>query len=410
MLAFTFPGQGSQRPGMGREWLEHPSWELVADASDASGRDVAWLLLEAPMEELTETANAQLATYVASLVVLDAVERLGLEPVAAAGHSLGEYSALTAAGAISFEEGVRLVCERGEAMRAAAEARKGTMVALLGATDDAVDAACQRVEGDVWVANYNAPGQVVIAGEPDAVKEAAGFAKEMGARKIMQIPVGGAFHTPLMEPARSQLRKALEETSFTDPDIEVTANVDARVHLSASQWPGLLSAQLCSPVRWRQSLLGFAEAGVTTIAELGPGGVLTGLARRTLPEVNAIAVSVPSDLEKLVSAVAGDGRFQAFAGLSTGERVFIPERVVVSPAGGVFSPEPNLARAVDKSSTKGSQARTVAAIQVGSSVGKVNDREALSPFSGQVIGFLAKEGERVTKGQPLAWLRVTGQL
>ena len=164
MLAFTFPGQGSQRSGMGHAWVEHPSWEVAAEASDIAGRDLTSLLLDAPMEELTRTANAQLATFVMSLVVLDAVERLGLFPAACAGHSLGEYTALVASGALSLSDGTQLVIERGDAMQAAADERPGTMAALIGIADDDAEAACQRAEDEVWVANYNAPGQVVIAG------------------------------------------------------------------------------------------------------------------------------------------------------------------------------------------------------------------------------------------------------
>ena len=197
MIAFTFPGQGSQAPGMGAAWQDHPSWELVAEASEASERDVAHLLLEADAEELRQTRNSQLATYVLSMIVLDAVERSGIEAAFHAGHSLGEYSALTAAGVLNFSSGVRLVTERGNAMQAAAEEPPGTMAAVLGLDDDKVDAACRRVDGDVWVANYNAPGQVVIAGNAESIAEAGAIAKdEMGAKRVMPIKVGGAFHTP----------------------------------------------------------------------------------------------------------------------------------------------------------------------------------------------------------------------
>ncbi|MGI9599057.1 MAG: ACP S-malonyltransferase, partial [Acidimicrobiales bacterium] len=168
MIAFTFPGQGSQLPGMGAAWRDHPSWELVAEASEASERDVEHLLLHADEEELRQTRNSQLATYVLSMIVLDAVERIGIEPAFHAGHSLGEYSALTAAGVVNFSAGVQLVTERGNAMQAAAEERPGTMAAVLGLDDEKVEAACRRVDGDVWVANYNAPGQVVIAGDAES--------------------------------------------------------------------------------------------------------------------------------------------------------------------------------------------------------------------------------------------------
>src|SRR5579862_976597 len=243
VLVFTFPGQGSQRAGMGEPWVDHPSWEVVEEASAAAERDLAYLLLEAPIEELTQTENAQLATTVLSLVVLDAVERIGLAPAACAGHSLGEYTALVASGALTFEHGIGLVVARGEAMARAGEDAPGTMAALLGITDDDAEAACQRAEGDVWVANYNAPGQVVIAGTTEAVKRAGELAKGLGARRVMPLPVSGAFHTTLVSGARAALRKALGDAVFRSPEIPVVANVDARIHVDPAEWPGLLSAQ-----------------------------------------------------------------------------------------------------------------------------------------------------------------------
>ena len=217
VLVFTFPGQGSQRAGMGEPWVDHPSWEVVEEASAAADRDLSHLLLHAPIEELTQTDNAQLATTVLSLVVLDAVERIGLTPAACAGHSLGEYTALVASGALGFEHGIRLVVARGEAMARAGEEAPGTMAALLGIADDDAEAACMRAEGDVWVANYNAPGQVVIAGTPEAVALAGELAKGLGAKRVMPIQVSGAFHTPLMQGARADLRKALAEVDVLDP-------------------------------------------------------------------------------------------------------------------------------------------------------------------------------------------------
>src|SRR6202050_279430 len=194
VLVVTFPGQGSQRAGMGEPWVDHPSWEVVEEASAAADRDLAHLLLHAPIEELTQTDNAQLATTALSLLVLDAVERIGLTPAACAGHSLGEYTALVASGALTFEDGIRLVVARGDAMARAGDEAPGTRAAILGISDDDAEAACQRAEGDVWVANYNAPGQVVIAGTVEAVAVAGNLAKELGAKKVMAIPFSGAFH------------------------------------------------------------------------------------------------------------------------------------------------------------------------------------------------------------------------
>ncbi|MGH9101693.1 MAG: ACP S-malonyltransferase [Acidimicrobiales bacterium] len=402
-MAFTFPGQGSQRPGMGRPWLEHPSWEIVRDASEAVGRDLAWLLCEADAPELTQTRHAQLATFSLSLVVLDAVERLGLAPSICAGHSLGEYSALVASGAVGFEEGARLVAERGEAMQDAADASPGRMVALLGISDDDAEVACQRAESDVLVANYNAPGQVVIAGTDEGVEAASALARELGARKIMALQVSGAFHTPLIVSARRRLRKALAEVSFSDPEVPVVSNVDARFHGSAKDWPGLLSAQLCSPVRWRQTLelLG-AEAPTAVLVEVGASGVLTGLARRCLPGSRAISVSTPADLDHLVESLAGPGPLHTYAAVHQGENLYVSERVVVSPAGGVFEPKPELAALPMEAEPLPSGAQR---LSVGELVGVVGDVEVRSPFAGSLMGLLAHSGERVTDGQPLAWLR-----
>ncbi|HLG92724.1 MAG TPA: ACP S-malonyltransferase [Acidimicrobiales bacterium] len=391
MLAFTFPGQGSQRPGMGRPWVDHPSWELVADASEAAERDVAFLLLEAGADELTATRNAQLATFTLSLVALDAIERVGIEPRWCAGHSLGEYTALVAAATVSFEEGVRLVAERGEAMQAAAEERPGTMAALVGIGDDDALACCQRAEDEVWVANFNAPGQVVIAGSPPAVGRASELAKGAGARKSVPLPVGGAFHTPLMEPARQRLRKCLGATRFERPEVPVVANVDARPHLEAEEWPSLLSAQLCSPVRWRHTLEALAGLGASTLVEVGPGGVLTGLARRTLPSCRAVSVAKPDDLDALVDALAGDSPLHHYVAEHSGERLYMSERLILSPGAGLFQPS--------------CPADSPVPVEVGGLVGRVGELEVRSGFAGQLMGLLALPGERVSQGQPVAWLR-----
>lgn len=390
MIAFTFPGQGSQKPGMGAAWADHPSWELVAEASAAANRDVEQLLLSADAEQLRATRNSQLATMVASLVVLDAVERLGVQPALYAGHSLGEYTALVASGAIAFDDGVRLVTERGEAMQHAAEGRHGTMAAVLGLDDDKVEVACASVDADVWVANYNAPGQVVIAGAPEAIAAAGDEAKKLGAKRVMAIPVGGAFHTPYMAPARDRLNKAIGETEVRDPDLPVVANVDAKAHTSASDWSALLGAQLCSPVRWRQTLYALDELGATTFVELGPGAVLTGMTKRTVAGATTLSVSTPDELDRLLAAL--HGQENAPAGAHEGEHLFATERVVVSPAAGVFTPHPTLVPGLSLTS--------------GQVVGLVGTQEVVSAFDGSIVGVLAYEGERVIATQPIAWLRI----
>ena len=388
MLSFTFPGQGSQRPGMGRPWVDHESWELVEEASDVAGRDVARLLLDADADELKDTRNAQLTTFVSSLMVLDAVERLGIEPSYCAGHSLGEYTALAATGALSFADGVRLVCERADAMHEAGNSNVGTMAAVLGLDDDQVEVACRRADSDVWVANFNAPGQVVIAGSPAGVERASAVAKELGAKKVMPLQVSGAFHTPFMQPARDRLRKAIAEAGPRDTEVPVVSNVDALAHNTGEEWASLLSAQLSSPVRWKHCLLTLAELGVIDFAELGPGGVLTGMAKRTVDQARTISVSTPEELDKLIEWVdAGTPRVTQHEG----EHLFAVERLAVSPAAGVFSPIGGFG--------EGSR------IDVGTVLGHVGDAEVRSPFAGVLQSYIAVEGERVTLRQPIAWLR-----
>jgi [acyl-carrier-protein] S-malonyltransferase len=389
MLAFTFPGQGSQRPGMGLPWRDHESWELVDEASEIAGRDVGSLLCDADADELKDTRNAQLTTFVSSLMVLDAVERLGIEPSFCAGHSLGEYTALTATGALGFDDGIRLVIERSAAMHDAGLARPGTMAAVLGLDDDQVDVACRRADADVWVANFNAPGQVVIAGSPAGVDAAAIHAKDLGAKKVMPLQVSGAFHTPFMTAARERLRAALAEADPRDTDVPVVANVDGLPHDRAADWPSLLSAQLSSPVRWKHCLLALADAGVTDFAELGPGAVLTGMAKRTVTNCRTISVSTPEDLDKLLEWV-GAGSTSSPAHLE-GEHLFAVERLVVSPGAGIFTPTGAL--------------REGSAIDVGTVLGHVGDIEVRSPFAGVLQSYIALDTERVTTRQPIAWLR-----
>ncbi|MEC9224378.1 MAG: ACP S-malonyltransferase, partial [Actinomycetota bacterium] len=306
MLAFTFPGQGSQRPGMGRPWADHDSWELVQEASEVVGRDVAHLLLDADADELKDTRNAQLTTFVSSLMVLDAVERLGVSPDVLAGHSLGEYTALAASGALGFPEGVALVQERADAMHDAGDEQPGTMAAVLGLDDDQVEVACNLADDEVWVANFNAPGQVVIAGSPSGVEAGGVHAKSLGAKKVMPLQVSGAFHTPFMSAARDRLRSAITSAGIRSSEIAIVSNVDSQPHTLGDEWTSLLSAQLTSPVRWKHGLQAMSEMGVTAFAELGPGGVLTGMAKRTIKEAKTISVATPDELDKLLEWLGGE--------------------------------------------------------------------------------------------------------
>jgi [acyl-carrier-protein] S-malonyltransferase len=374
---------------MGRPWTEHESWELVEEASDVSGRDVGRLLLDADADELKDTRNAQLTTFVSSLMVLDAVERLGVEPSFCAGHSLGEYTALTATGALGFDDGVRLVVKRAEAMHEAGQNNPGTMSAILGLDDELVEVACRRADSDVWVANFNAPGQIVIAGSAEGVARAVEIAKELGAKKAMPLPVSGAFHTPFMTPARERLREAIAAAKPRDTEVPIVSNVDAIAHDHGDEWASLLSAQLSSPVRWKQCLLTLADLGVTGFAELGPGGVLTGMVKRTIEGSRTISVATPDELDKFIEWVNN----AAPTGLQQheGEHLFAVERLVVSPASGVFVPLTSVQHGHR--------------VSIGQTLGMIGDTPVVSVFEGVLQAFIAVDGERVTLRQPIAWLR-----
>jgi [acyl-carrier-protein] S-malonyltransferase len=281
------------------------------------------------------------------------------------------------------------VCERADAMHQAGIENPGTMAAVLGLDDDQVEVACRRADSDVWVANFNAPGQVVIAGSPEGVAAAGTVAKELGAKRVMSLQVSGAFHTPFMTAARDRLRKAIAEANPRDTEVPVISNVDALAHNTGAEWSSLLSAQLSSPVRWKHCLLSLEDLGVTEFVELGPGGVLTGMAKRTVESARTIAVSTPEDLERLLEWVNA-GSQHASTQLE-GEHLFAHERLVVSPAAGLFTPINDLA--------DGSR------LTVGDVLGHVGDAEVRSPFAGVLQSYIAVDGERVTMRQPIAWLR-----
>ena len=387
MIAFTYPGQGSQEPAMGEPWKDHPSWEIVSEVAEATERDIAYLLLDADKEELRQTHNSQLATFTLSMVVLDAVTRVGLAPNSHAGHSLGEFSALTASGILSLADAAQVVAERGNAMQMAAQEKVGTMAAVLGLEDQAVEEICKEMApAEVWVANYNSPGQVVIAGEVKAIDAASKLAKEKGAKKVIPLPIGGAFHTPFMESARERLLKAVSQAEFRNPDAPIYANVDAQPYDKAAPWQDLIGQQLCSPVRWSDILLNLKADGHTTLVELGAGKVLTGMAKRVSSDFQPIAVNLPEGIDNLLSALGHPP-----AALGEGEHLYATERLIVSPRAGVFEPSPEMS--VGES------------ISVGAVLGSISGEEVNSLFEGTIMGYMALPGERVTVNQPLVWLQ-----
>ena len=394
MIVFTYPGQGSQFSGMGASWLDHPSWELIEEASDATNVDIADLLLNADDDLLRETQNAQLATFVLSMLILDAVERLGLDSTGHAGHSLGEYSALTASGALDFSDAARLVSIRGNAMKKAIEEKPGTMAAVLGLEDTTVEDLCAEIADEVWIANYNSPGQLVIAGTNSAIEKASDLAKKIGAKKVTQLSVSGAFHTPLMNAARVELSEAIENTDIRPPSGIVVANVDGVAHENPETWRALLSAQLCSPVRWTQSLTTLLTMNFSTFIEIGPGKVLTGLTKRTNSDTKRLNINKPSDLDQLLDLIAPTSPTSDESGIGhEGEHLFSTDRLVVSPSAGIFKPVSNLE--IGKKLSNGQL------------LGHVGNAEIHSPFSGELMGWIALPDERLTASQPIAWLRVT---
>lgn len=281
---YVFPGQGVQYTGMGKDLYDHNAEvrAMMERANEILGFRLTDIMFEGTAEELKQTKVTQPAVFLHSVAMAKA---LGVEPSAVAGHSLGEFSALVVAGALSFEEGLRLVSKRAQAMQACCEALPGTMAAVLSLTDEEVEAVCEATEGVVVAANYNCPGQLVISGEKSAVEAACVKAKEAGARRALVLPVGGAFHSPLMEPAREELERAISEAQFSAPLCPIYQNVDAEPHTDPEEIKQNLIAQLTAPVRWTQIVRRMVEDGVDQITELGPGTVLQGLVKKIAPEI-----------------------------------------------------------------------------------------------------------------------------
>ena len=298
-IAVIFPGQGAQAPGLGQPWAEHPAWALVERAEKATGESLAPLLLDAPAEALARTREAQLVVFLASLLAWEAAEPSitdAGEIVAFAGHSLGQITALVAAGALTFDDGCRLAAARAQATQNAADARPGKLAALLGATPEQAADAASAAPDACWIANDNAPGQVVIGGTPDGLDAAIERAREIGIKKVMPLNVGGAFHTPLMQDAADAFAKVLADAPFADTTVPVLSNTDASPYTDAAGWPSRLHAQLITPVRWAATMPALVELGAGAFVEVGPGTTLTSMAKRAVPDVARFNLAVPSDL------------------------------------------------------------------------------------------------------------------
>ena len=281
MNAFVFPGQGAQFPGMGKDLFESSAIakERFHQANEILGFEITEIMFGEDAEALKQTKVTQPAIFLHS-TILSEVMGDRFQPEMVAGHSLGEFSALVAAGVFSFEEGLSLVSERALAMQAACNEAPGTMAAILGLEDEKVESICESTPGIVIPANYNCPGQLVISGAVDAVENACEAFKESGARRALLLPVGGAFHSPLMEPAKARLAKAIENTTFNAPSCAVYQNVTAKGTLDANEIKSNLVAQLTAPVRWTQSVQQMIADGALHFTEVGPGKVLQGLVKK----------------------------------------------------------------------------------------------------------------------------------
>lgn len=281
MKAYIFPGQGAQFRGMGKELYEQSSLAKARflQANEILGFDIASIMFDGTDEELKQTKVTQPAIFLHSTILAEALGN-GFSPDAVAGHSLGEFSALVANRCLSFEDGLKLVSARALAMQKACDLEPSTMAAILGLEDDVVEQICQEIPDIVVPANYNCPGQLVISGSVPAVEEACSLLTEAGAKRALILQVGGAFHSPLMEPAREELAQAIEATIFNTPICPIYQNVNALAVVDPKEIKKNLLAQLTAPVRWTQTMLAMEKAGLTEVIEVGPGKVLQGLFKK----------------------------------------------------------------------------------------------------------------------------------
>src|SRR6266545_3284625 len=389
-VAFVFPGQGSQATRMGLDWASSSETadDLYGWASTCLGWDLTKMLESASPDELRQTYIAQPAIFAVSVAALRALQEAGIRPAFVAGHSLGEFSALVAARALSFEAGLTLVARRAEAMQRAADTRPGSMSSFLGLSVEGVEMAVAAArDGDVLaIANDNAPGNVVVSGEWAALERLPAAAKELGAKRVVPLSVGGAFHS------------LLSAAPLRDPAIPVISNATGEPVSTAEELRELLARQLTGPVRWMESVRRLADLGVDTFIEVGPGTVLSGLIKRTVEGVRVLSAGDAKGVAAVVEALRERSDGAPGNGDDQGEVIMLPERFAVSPSHGRFYPA-NFSRFTDEGPY----------VEPGDLLGEVRNGAASIPvrsaFRGQVMAHLAWEGELVTPGQILLSLR-----
>ena len=312
-FAFLFPGQGSQKVGMGREFAqEYATARAVFDEADAVlNRKLSQLCFEGPAEALKQTENTQLAILTCSVAALRVLSEKGIIPKAVAGHSLGEYSALVAAEVLAFSDALKLVEYRAQVMADASQRQDCTMAAILGLEEATLQDLCEAASsvekdastGVVQIANYNCPGQLIVSGDTTAVEKVIDSAKAAGARRCLQLEVSGAFHSALMAPAQEQLQTVIDGFQFNDPRVQVVANVTGDVVQTTDEIRRLLVSQVTSAVQWEKSIRTIGAAGISHFVEVGPGTVLSGMVRRTLPEAISLNVEDTQSLDKMMGIV-----------------------------------------------------------------------------------------------------------
>jgi len=310
-IAFLFPGQGSQKVGMGSDLKEsHPELydKYLSQADEISGLPIQQYSLEGPIESLTETNAAQPALFALSLAVADAARSAGLEPGFVAGHSLGEYTAAVASGALSFEDGMRLVSLRGQLMAQSQNERPGTMAAVIGLPIETLESLTSRASeaGTVAPANLNTPSQIVVSGEVAGVERLMELAEGAGAEKVVRLQVGAAFHSELMKPTQAKMAEAMEDVSWNDPQVPLASNASGQLVTSGDGVREALIAQIASPVRWVDCVGALSEAGATTYLELGSGRVLGGLVKQIIGmDADVTSVDSPKKIDAFIASRSG---------------------------------------------------------------------------------------------------------